>query len=1048
VTVPTLPLEVDASGLVGARCLRAVQLLRIGRNPSTVMVLPQYGIWAVSGRGPGVGSNGAGKTVLLGALSLLNGDPQWRGENGIGPYAAKLLFDCKRARLNDATYEDATRGYVIGVFLDSADPADAITVVMRIQRHDSPYVQVRSSPGILLADGSNERDRLTAAELIWEQLRGETSGPKEYATKLYGTAPRCLAYIRARGSEDNQDNGLLALSRRPFRPSDLASQIITLAGKQDAVSYERRLRQELLGEESRLETTKRDYAQQHEREERQLADIASRKRSRDRQIEAAEHWIRFLTVGTLVEQMRHDDLRADLDRQDADIEATRQHIGKLEGQLAALPAIDELARWHSEAKDEVEKIRKVKDTLNQEKGAVQNRVGEVHKALNRLRPQAAQALGLTIADAQAQLTDARDGEIEAAIREHTAVQRHKDGAADLQRLREGRGGLAGEALEALSTEGIAAASLVDLVTLSDDERTAWEARLSPYARAVIVSRDKDFDRACAVLARHPGTPVISVGGAIDELEQTRPHERGTLADLLSELERRMPADREGWVEDQQLQLHIPGAYQVPLTDRNAMIRAAEDELTNLEAQATEAGTALSNSRQRYEAAERHLAAANAAAEIPGNESALARLERRAEELAQEIPQAHIAEDEARGLCDTAETAYHNADTNRTNLIEQIDQLKSGGEDSLTAQMIRVAGLREGARRQAARVDEWKHAAAIADLKQAGQELSETGVIVDERTRDAYFQHARTALRHAVEAVIDTRSDPDLAESTGGPATGPGTYEAYLTSLATLLRQLYRWCESPHAAADNARPFTETAKPVADWLSWYGESDDSDEEEIHVNRASREEELAAFGRQAGDTKQWINSQRELQIQIITRMFQETENRLNELLTTVRQDRVRLRPRFTDVGDATQPLRWELHPQWLPAGGEPTDYTLSPNTAELIILHVLLATSALVAASQTQGRMIILDESGNNLDGPNLNRIADILRKIAQTYGLTVVLACQDLYADRVAVHAAGMIKLLRPQRNDPLNAPPAIIHGPDDPAVLNLLAPYLTLSRSA
>lgn len=41
------------------------------------MLVPAQGLWVVSGRGPEAGSNGAGKTVLLGALSLLLGDPQW-----------------------------------------------------------------------------------------------------------------------------------------------------------------------------------------------------------------------------------------------------------------------------------------------------------------------------------------------------------------------------------------------------------------------------------------------------------------------------------------------------------------------------------------------------------------------------------------------------------------------------------------------------------------------------------------------------------------------------------------------------------------------------------------------------------------------------------------------------------------------------------------------------------------------------------------------------------------------------------------------------------
>jgi hypothetical protein len=194
-----------------------------------VFLLPRGGIWLISGRGPGAGSNGVGKTVLLAALTLLNGDPQWRGEAGVGPNAVRLLFDRKRAKVGDTRHADAARGYLIGVYLDGPRIEDAITVVMRIQRYESRYVQVRWASGVLLAEGQIEEDRVKAADMLWESMRaGEQLGPKGYAEVLFGSSPRCLAYIRARGSEDNQDTGLLALGQRQFRPADLASHIIAL----------------------------------------------------------------------------------------------------------------------------------------------------------------------------------------------------------------------------------------------------------------------------------------------------------------------------------------------------------------------------------------------------------------------------------------------------------------------------------------------------------------------------------------------------------------------------------------------------------------------------------------------------------------------------------------------------------------------------------------------------------------------------------------------------------------------------------------------------
>jgi hypothetical protein len=275
-----LPLDYNAPGIVGGRALRALQLIRIGRHPSHVMLVPAQGLWVVTGRGPEAGSNGAGKTVLLGALSLLLGDPQWNGGGGIGPSAARLLFDHDRAHATDSRYQSASLGYIAGVFCN-ARSADPVSVWLQIERHSSPYVQVRWAEGIHLAEGDSEAARTKDAEDRWRDLRANgTLTVTEYAARLYGDAPRCLASIRARGSEENQDRGLLALGHRSFRPSDLATQIITLAGKSYALDTEREQRLAMQENQASLVAQKADYQEQHRRQEAELIQIAHRKEAR------------------------------------------------------------------------------------------------------------------------------------------------------------------------------------------------------------------------------------------------------------------------------------------------------------------------------------------------------------------------------------------------------------------------------------------------------------------------------------------------------------------------------------------------------------------------------------------------------------------------------------------------------------------------------------------------------------------------------------------------------------------------------------------------
>ena len=311
-TISTLPLDVNKPGVIGTRSIRALQLVRIGRHPSTVMLVPAQGLWVVSGRGPQAGSNGAGKTVLLGALSLLHGDVQWNGGSGTGPNAARLLFDHDRARVADATYGDASHGYIAGVFFGAGDD-DPVSVWMRIERHSAPYVQVRWEDGVHLAVGDTEGARAESADDLWNSLRlNGTLTVTEYAARLYGDAPRCIASIRARGSEENQDRGLLALGHRSFRPADLASQVIMLAGKQNALDTERELRQELDANEAALASKKKAFEEQFRREERELADIARRKQARSLSAGAAQAWDTYLTLAHLFarhEAREHGDRR-------------------------------------------------------------------------------------------------------------------------------------------------------------------------------------------------------------------------------------------------------------------------------------------------------------------------------------------------------------------------------------------------------------------------------------------------------------------------------------------------------------------------------------------------------------------------------------------------------------------------------------------------------------------------------------------------------------------------------------------------------------------
>ena len=596
-TIPTLPINVEELGIVGPRSLRALQLIRIGRHTSTAMLIPKDGIWVVSGRGPETGSNGAGKTVLLGALSLHSGDSQWSGENGIGPSAARLLFDHNRARVGDVRYADARHGYIVGVYLYADRVDDAITVWMRIERHSSTYVQVRWGDGIRLVDGDSEDTRLSRANDLWLDLRdNESLTVTTYAEKLFGKTPRCIAYIRARGSEENQDRGLLALGQRPFRPKDLATHVITLAGKHQAVENERKFRQELDANESLLTSKRADHQAQYRREEQELRDIKDRKRSRELLRNAADSWQLYLTLGTLLAHDQSTTLARQVADLRGDVERKEEEIAAAEAELANLPSRDELFRLFNDAKNALGAAEKAKDDLVRESGGNDIKQAELKETVAKLQATAALAPGLSTHDAVEKLGEAREAQ-RGAQREVDRIQGLIDQAnARLDRLCAGRGGPAGPALEALDAEGIVATSVIDIVTLDDETRAHWEARLSPYANTVIVARS-DYKSARAVLSNCPGTPLLVVrDDDFTAATEIKPGDDGILTQFLHELETRTPTAGPSWVTDTGLALEIPGGYDVPLTDRQAAIRAAEGELTDLGIQLEAAGRTKAGSK--------------------------------------------------------------------------------------------------------------------------------------------------------------------------------------------------------------------------------------------------------------------------------------------------------------------------------------------------------------------------------------------------------------------------------------------------------------------
>jgi hypothetical protein len=930
-------------------------------------------------------------------------------------------------------------------------------VWLQILRHTSPYVLVRWAAGIHLAEGDKESGRVRDAEGKWQELKANgTLTVTNYAAKLYGNAPRCLASIRARGSEENQDNGLLALGHGSFRPADLATQIITLAGKADVLDSERDQRLLMQQNQEALDAQKADYQEHYRQQEAELAQINRRKEARRLSGEASEAWSSYLTMLCLLAHHDAEALRVSADALDVQVENQKIAIAGKRMEIHDLPSKEDLLWARDAAKREKDEAITDKERLVREEEKSNSAIAGLKLQISILERSASLVLGTTVDAAETAVSSAGK-ELKETEDGHGAAKRELEGAqVTLQRLLDGTGGPAGSAVAVLRAADIYSVPLLDLVTLPETDRSAWEGRLSPYGRTVVVSQ-ADMDAARVVLAGIPGTPVIAWDGPIGVTAKAGPADPGVLGDLLRRLQERMPEAVGDWVEDHGLGLAIGGGFAPPLTDQEAAIDAARVAVDRLSENMVRQGERLGAATQAVARADDLLTAAQAAAEIPPLLATLAEAELAAIDLPERTATARDQEERARNAFGVAEAAYRDEARHRQVLQDELTALQDstipGRPQGLEQLLSASADTRMKASERTVTAESLRLATGLSDLTIAEAALAQSETVLDQATARGHFDAARRLLRRATEEVLARHptSEPGQEVEDGLPPTISAlpsgiSGNTHLERLGEELREFHAWCDHAPVAVGDARPFDLVEVPLRAWLDWHGSDDENREKEIFLDRAEQEKKIQANERNTENTLLLLREAQLMHISTVRQMFEQVEGTLRELLSAVGRDPVALRAHHTDIQDARQWLRWEVSPQWMKPGRAPIEYRNPPNTAELIILHLLLAASALVSATSPCGRMLILDESGNNLDVPNLRKVSQALRQVADAYGLTMVLACQDIYTSLVSKNSTGMIQLVRPSEAYVLNAPPVILQQEDDPVLARSLERYLQMGR--
>lgn len=1026
------------TGLIGPRRLLVLQTVRITRLNSLPVPLVPDALVLVSGRGP-KDSNDSGKTNLLAAISLLLGDPEWRTAGTVGHQVAGLLFSEGHSGSPRGQYSDATHGYVAGVFaLPGQAEQTAATVWCRVNRtpaSNQPYVQVRAASGVLLAAGDSARERHDAAERLWASLASQpTWGGSEYARRLYGTSPRCLAHVTYRGFVRSDDRTLLAMKSTVFNPETIARSLIALTGDPEEFTQERDLRRDIAADQEELSRRQQQERQQQTVEDGQLAEIRTRATARELLATTEAGWRQLLARGLLDSIDDHRRLTEQLDKLATTIRSTEAEVAALEGEVRDLDdpkALD--AKVEKAAQEHEQAAAAWRDALRALQGLElqHHQAGQQQRALTE---QAGHANPDTLDYDEQAAQAARQRLGDADLAKRRADQQLKDAERRLADAKAGLGGEAKTVLAALKANDVPAVSLVDLLELSEEQRASWEPRLAPFTRAVVID-PAHLTHARRALRDLPGSmlivqpPTTDTASAADLPAMDARLNATALPGFLAGLQQRLdlvaigpagtpvPSTATGRVlhaVDAALGVEVTGGFPDPLTGRAALVAVAEASLRETRAAVKDANRESEAAAEEERATAAELAAVHAAV-------ALAEVRHQLVELARHLPSATAAELRLRRQQEDTQEALtrlkHQRQTARQQAQAkraQLDKVQSQLED----QRRRQADLR--IQQAGSPRDDWQQAfgAPAADAEHL---LAEDPRTHTELLDDALAPLERALRQVGIEDGSASATQHDPAADSVGDLDG-GTGRDSLLALARTCTQLRRG----RFPDDQIPPAAKLTFALRRYLDVHEADDERTVQEIRQLRGQRAEQQQALERRIQERSDGLKLAQRLLITSVTRRIRRVEQELNTLWRGTGRHPVRFDIQQVPPQAPTEKWRWQVTPRWQRgAASRFTDYGELTNDAEIKLFNAMVVLAALLSVDDARGRVLIVDELGDSLGRENLRTVLRAIGEVAQRCQITVLATCQDLVVSNAGGYCKALLYLRFPDPVNIINDPTAV-----------------------
>jgi chromosome segregation protein len=1009
--------------VVSGRVLVGIQMVDIARLSTHPVPVISEGLITVAGQGP-KDSNGAGKSSFIAALSLLHADEQWRLTSGAAS-AAELLFTAELAA-QETRWSNADRGYIIGVFAApnaktvSELRDSTVTVWLRINRK-APYLDLRWIYKLHVPVGANDDERARQVDQLWQALPRSNGRTDFHANRLgsvlYGGHVRCVSFLSTSVRASPTAN-LLAQPLNELTPDRVFDAIATLTGLDRELVHEQELRTtEHTHRAAAVEAA--DALEQWDRDMALVeAGIKHRARAREQLGTARAAWhsrcARYLVDGV----DRDKEIRGALQAVGEEMTIIESSCDGLDGDLRILKDDNEFAERFNHRKQLRTSLANRDRELEREHDRTVSRIDDLNKRLIDLRARAQAADGRTVAQAQDEEADAHS-DWKQALGDQAIAE---DGVkAANRRLAESESGddVAAEQMRRLREAGIPAVALLDVVVLSETERTVWENRLVPYRTALIIEPER-AGSAAAVLHDLPGSMIVLAGA-------------GSSADLPVSADPRFPisgflaalAERSG-DDDQQVDVAagvvVIGDFPDPITGRVARVAAARASLDAAEAGQEAAEAALAVAGRLLERARERAEAAAAAEQVTGLQQQVEELRLQNEEhdrLRLEL-QPELAEAEAEYLKALTEQATR--DQTIKTLTDEIRRLRTGLSDRADQREQLAAELQslELTGRQTA----WGETTDAATSY-----LLSLGELEQNRSVGDWNEEACHQLNEVVRLCFpdDTPRDHlprEIGELLHQQRWFRGGLEIRTPLVPAMLRAL-----NTHLANTERQ-------------------DRDDELSIEKQRGERTKGLAAAQQGLAEAAHAA---------LVTRAS--LASGIKDKLKKVAAEFDRLDQQYGGYGAGLEypepeppsqpdkPWRWTVTPKWRRAEGQRmASYSLRANTAQIDEKAVKLVCAAALAGSGNRPLLLVLDELGRNLGSEHRREAVALFERIGADRNITVVGALQD-DMERYAISASGLyIKLRRSSDAMPYNEAPVVNGSEPNHARVELLRDWLSSYR--